>query len=150
MNELFQWYRDDKQNQLKDYLHIIEDSPVYPVIYDSNNVVCSLPPIINGEHSKLTPQTKNIFIEATGIDYPKLIKTLNTLIALFSCYCKKKFTVEPVNVVYPDGRVQLTPDFSPRDVMTNLKYLNTICGFELDSKKVKDLLVKMGVDSDVD
>lgn len=35
-------------NHLKHYLHIIEDKPVYPVIYDSNGVVLSMPPIING------------------------------------------------------------------------------------------------------
>ena len=35
-------------NQLKHYLGIIRDSPVYPVISDANGVVLSLPPIING------------------------------------------------------------------------------------------------------
>ncbi|CAF0808528.1 unnamed protein product [Rotaria sp. Silwood1] len=32
---------------LKRYITIIQDSDVYPVIYDSNNVVLSLPPVIN-------------------------------------------------------------------------------------------------------
>lgn len=45
------------------YLPIIRDSPVYPVIYDSNRVVLSLPPIINGEHSKIKLETKDVFIE---------------------------------------------------------------------------------------
>lgn len=36
-------------SHLRHYLHIIEDKPVYPVIYDSNGVVLSMPPIINGE-----------------------------------------------------------------------------------------------------
>lgn len=30
---------------------IIKDSVVYPVIYDANRTVLSLPPIINGAHS---------------------------------------------------------------------------------------------------
>ncbi len=34
--------------QLRHYLHIIKDKPVYPVIYDQNGVVLSMPPIING------------------------------------------------------------------------------------------------------
>ena len=38
---------------LKAYVPIIKDSPVYPVIYDSNNVILSLPPIINGMLSRL-------------------------------------------------------------------------------------------------
>lgn len=37
--------------QLKHYLHIIRDKLVYPVIYDSNGVVLSMPPIINGNKS---------------------------------------------------------------------------------------------------
>merc|ERR1719305_1158176 len=48
--------------QLKQYLPIIRDSPVYPVIYDKNRTVLSLPPIINGEHSKIKMETKNVFL----------------------------------------------------------------------------------------
>lgn len=58
--------------QLKQYLPIIKDSPVYPIIYDSNGVVLSLPPIINGDHSKITLDTKNIFIECTATDLTKV------------------------------------------------------------------------------
>lgn len=34
---------------------IIQSSLVYPVIYDANRVVLSLPPIINGQHSAVRP-----------------------------------------------------------------------------------------------
>ena len=37
-----------ENHKLKEYLHLIRDSPVYPLILDSNEVVCSVPPIING------------------------------------------------------------------------------------------------------
>ena len=37
---------------------MMQDSPVHPVIYDANGVVLSLPPIINGDHSKITLKTK--------------------------------------------------------------------------------------------
>ena len=62
----------------------------------------------------MTGNMKHIFIESTGTDYTKLTKSLNTLIACFSCYCKKPFTVEPVRVVYDDGTEKITPDFTPR------------------------------------
>lgn len=58
--------------QLKAFLPIIQDSPVYPVIYDSNGVVLSLPPIINGHHSRITLGTKNVFIECTATDLTKV------------------------------------------------------------------------------
>lgn len=75
-------YANDKV--LKEFLPIIKDSPVYPVIVDGNNVVCSLPPIINSEHSKIKLTTKNVFIEVTATDLTKAQIGLNVLISLFS------------------------------------------------------------------
>ncbi|XP_038303259.1 phenylalanine--tRNA ligase beta subunit isoform X1 [Canis lupus familiaris] len=67
--ELMNIYKTD--NHLKHYLHIIENKPLYPVIYDSNGVVLSMPPVINGNHSKITVNTRNVFIECTGTDFTK-------------------------------------------------------------------------------
>ncbi|CAE7939432.1 beta-PheRS, partial [Symbiodinium sp. KB8] len=50
---LMEFYRTDPSvKHIKPYVDIIADSPVYPVIYDKNRTLLSLPPIINGEHSK--------------------------------------------------------------------------------------------------
>lgn len=51
---------------------IIRDSPVYPVMLDTNNTVLSVPPVINGNHSKITLDSKNVFIELTATDETKL------------------------------------------------------------------------------
>ena len=37
------------ESHLKQYLPIIRDKPVYPVIFDANGIVLSMPPIINGK-----------------------------------------------------------------------------------------------------
>jgi phenylalanyl-tRNA synthetase beta chain len=37
----------ESHNKLKEYLHLIKDSPTYPVVVDSKGVVGSVPPIIN-------------------------------------------------------------------------------------------------------
>lgn len=86
-------YKTD--GHLKPYLHIIKDKPVYPIIYDSNEVILSMPPIINGnyhlyigyfimqyqiiynlcplgEHTKIGLDTKNIFIDVTATDLTKV------------------------------------------------------------------------------
>ena len=97
--QLMELYSTD--SHLKSYLPIIKDSPVYPVIYDANNVVLSLPPIINGEHSKITLNTKNIFFEVTATDLTKASIVLDTLVTMFSQYCDKPFTVEPVITELP-------------------------------------------------
>ena len=52
-------------------------APNYPVLYDAEDRVLSLPPIINGEHSRLSPETKNVFIECTCTDLTKGHQVLN-------------------------------------------------------------------------
>ncbi|CAA2996312.1 Probable phenylalanine--tRNA ligase beta subunit [Olea europaea subsp. europaea] len=109
-SELMEFYKSDLK--LKKFLHIIEDSPVFPVIYDSNRTVLPLPPIINGAHSAITLKTKNVFIECTAMDLTKAKIVLNTMVTMFSVYCERKFEVEPVEVAYSDGKSFIYPDLS--------------------------------------
>ena len=64
--ELMEHYKSDQK--LKHFLHIIEGSVVFPVIYDANRTVLSLPPIINGAHSAISLDTTDVFIECTATD----------------------------------------------------------------------------------
>lgn len=77
----------EEDSKLKGFLNIIKNSPVYPVVKDANGIVLSLPPIINGDHSKIKLETKNVFIECTATDYTKALITLNQVVALFSRFC---------------------------------------------------------------
>jgi phenylalanyl-tRNA synthetase beta subunit len=70
--------------KLKKFVPIIKDSPVYPVICDSKGVVLSLPPIINGAHSAITLNTRDVFIECTATDLTKANIVLNTVVTMFS------------------------------------------------------------------
>jgi phenylalanyl-tRNA synthetase beta chain len=81
-----------KDKKLSKFLHIIRDSPRYPIIYDGYGKVLSLPPIINGDHSKIKLSTKNVFIECTATDLTKAKIVLNTVVTMFSSYCKVPFT----------------------------------------------------------
>ena len=77
---------------LSKYLPIIRDSPVYPVILDANRTVCSMPPIINSNHSKITLDTKNVFIDITATDRTKVEIVNNILVTMFSQYTEEQFT----------------------------------------------------------
>jgi phenylalanyl-tRNA synthetase beta chain len=77
---------------------IAADSPVYPIIFDAHRTVLSLPPIINGEHSKIGLGTRNVFIECTATDLAKAHVVLNTVVTMFSEYCEVPFVIEPVRV----------------------------------------------------
>lgn len=51
-----------------DYAHLLEGMREYPLIVDSNDDVLSFPPIINGDHTTVTQQTRDFFIDVTGWD----------------------------------------------------------------------------------
>jgi len=80
--ELMDLYSTD--SHLRHYLGIIRDRPRYPVIRDCNGIVLSMPPIINGNHSKITVATKNILIECTATDLNKAKIVLDTIVCMFS------------------------------------------------------------------
>lgn len=63
---------------------MIRDSPVYPLILDNQDRVLSVPPIINSDHSKISIDTKNVFIEVTALSRPKAMTCLNTIVWSFS------------------------------------------------------------------
>ena len=143
--ELMTHYESDIK--LKKYLHIIRDSPLYPVVHDSNNVVMSLPPIINSNHSKITLHTKNVFIDVTATDLTKAQVVLNTLVAAFSQYCELKFSVEQVEVSYPDGTTLLTPDVSERQETVSLDYIRKSIGVNPSGSEIVSLLNRMSLKS---
>ncbi|KAL9246122.1 hypothetical protein vseg_019696 [Gypsophila vaccaria] len=140
-DELMDFYKSDLK--LKKYLHIIADSPVFPVIYDCNRTVLSLPPIINGAHSAITLKTKNVFIECTATDLTKAKIVLNTMVTMFSTYCETKFEVEPVEVVYSGVESHVYPDLSLYDMDVALSYINDTIGVSLEADEVTRLLKKM-------
>ncbi|KAJ9221242.1 hypothetical protein DTO169C6_6378 [Paecilomyces variotii] len=140
--ELMTFYEKDKH--LGKYLHIIRDSPVYPVIYDSNWTVCSLPPIINGDHSKIKLSTKNVFIEITALDKTKLEIVNKIMVTMFSQYTAEPFTVEPIEIVSEhNGESRQTPDLSPRTTQAEVSYINQCCDLKLTPTEIANLLTKM-------
>ena len=131
--------------KLGKYLYLLEGKQKYPVMMDSNGVIMSLPPIINSQHTKMTLNTHNVLIDVTGLDYTKCEIVLNTLIAMFSYYCKTPFTVEEVKVInQKTGEGKIYPDLKPRIFKTDIKYLKTLTGIsEITPEKIVQLLEKM-------
>lgn len=135
--------------QLKQYLPIIKDSPVYPVIYDSNGVVLSLPPIINGDHSKITLNTKNIFIECTATDLTKARIVVDTIVCAFSQYCNRKYTAETVEVVYPDNQIFHYPSLTYRTEVIDCNKATNYIGIKQTPEQIAQLLSRMSLKSKV-
>ncbi|GAM21674.1 hypothetical protein SAMD00019534_048490 [Acytostelium subglobosum LB1] len=144
--ELFDHY-DKTSSHLKKYLPIIQNSPLYPAIYDSNNTLLSLPPIINGDHSKITLNTKNVFFEVTAIDTTKANIVLNIMMTMFSEYCAKPFTLEQVEVVGVDGKSELTPHIEEKEIQASTKFINNTAGINLTPQEMVTMLQRMSLTS---
>ena len=150
------------------------------MIFDANRTVCSLPPIINGEHSKMSENTRNIFIEVTATDLTKAKIVLNQLVrsapppplciqvassihshglfvpcyqvTCFSEYCEDAFSVEPVRIVYEAGTSpdEVTPNLSNRTATADVDDINSTVGVTLEPGKICELLTKMQLASTYD
>lgn len=110
-DELFEVLKKDQK--LKKFLDILEGKPKYPVFYDAEGKVLSLPPIINSEATKITFDTKNVLIEITGTDLHKIEVCLAVLAGQFSSHCEgdSQFTIEQVEIVHEaTGKSEVFPN----------------------------------------
>lgn len=133
---------------LKPFVPIIKNSPLYPVVLDSEGTVLSLPPIINGSKSRITLNTKNVFIECTATDLTKANIVLDTVVAMFSEYAAVPFSVEPVTVNYvnDDNDVvnsYVTPQMYTRKETASVKLVNSLIGINVDPEPMAILCNKI-------
>jgi phenylalanyl-tRNA synthetase beta chain len=164
-DDLMTFYNTDPSvKHIKPYVEIISSSPVFPVILDSKRTVCSLPPIINGDHSKISLTTRNVFIECTATDLTKANVVLNTMVAMFSEYCEKPFLIEPVEVVYEEPvksgmgggdaliTSYLSPDLAPRVATVSHKEAVSLIGVtseQITPESAATLCTRMGLQASV-
>ena len=141
--------KDDPK--LGKYLYLLEGKEKYPVMMDRNGIIMSLPPIINSQHTKMTLNTHNVLLDITGTDKTKCEIVLNTLIAMFSCYCKNPFTVEEINVInYETNEGKIYPNLTPRKFKVDVNYLKTITGiYDILPDKIVKLLEKMELKAEI-
>merc|ERR1711865_28493 len=132
-----------KDRELSKYLDIIEDSPVYPVIYDSTEEVMSMPPIINGEHSKISVNTTDIFIECTATDLYRAKIVVNTMCAMYAEYCSTPFEIEAVKVINADGSTFMSPEMGYQGMEVEPGYVNRAVGITIDPTEMCATLEKM-------
>jgi phenylalanyl-tRNA synthetase beta chain len=149
-NALMEYYETEPSaKHLKPYVPIIKDSPVYPVIRDSEGAVLSLPPIINGDKSKITLNTTNVFIECTATDLTKANIVLDTVVTMFSEYCEPTpYVVEGVTVNYVDEADVITnsyisPSLSMRRERAGVEFCNSLIGIQLTADIMRALCDKV-------
>jgi phenylalanyl-tRNA synthetase beta chain len=125
------------------YKQLVDWAPKYPLLVDKDGKVLSMPPIINGELTKVTSQTTNLFLDVTGTDYKAVVRSLNVLATALS---DMGGTIETVRVKYPD-RTVVSPDFTPQKMKLRIAYANELLGLKLSEKQVVESLRKCRLDA---
>jgi phenylalanyl-tRNA synthetase beta chain len=115
-----------------DFAHLVKDR--YPLIYDKRGVI-SFPPIINSERTKVTENTKNIFIDVTGTDEKAVNQVLNILVCNIAERCGKIFSVKVSN--------KITPQLEPTEFTLNVDDVDKTLGLGLNENQITEALEKM-------
>jgi phenylalanyl-tRNA synthetase beta chain len=125
------------------YKHLVESAPRYPLLVDKDEQVLSMPPIINGELTRVSNGTRNLFLDVTGTDYNAVAKSLNILVTALADMGAK---IEKVTVEYVD-HTESSPDLSPQRMQLRVAYANEILGLHLTEPETIKCLEKCRLDA---
>ena len=130
----------------KDYAHLIEDFDKYPLILDKDDNVLSMPPIINGELTKLKEDTHNIIVDVTGTDERAVNQALNIICSSFA---EVGGQIKSMEVRYEDKTIK-TPDLTPQEMNVHVDTANELIGgTDLTAQDIHDLLLKARFDAEI-
>ena len=118
----------------------------YPLIIDKDEQVLSMPPIINGELTKLKEDTTNIIVDVTGTDERAVEQSLNIICASFAEVGGK---VKSMEVEYENETI-VSPDFTPKVRNVHVDLTNELIGgTDLTAEDIKGLLEKARFDANI-
>ena len=130
----------------KDYAHLIEDFDKYPLILDKDDNVLSMPPIINGELTKIKEDTHNIIVDVTGTDERAVNQALNIICSSFA---EVGGQIKSMEVKYEDKTI-VSPDLTPQEMNVHVDTANSLIGgTELTAEDIKELLYKARFDAEI-
>ncbi len=119
----------------RDYAKIVKDFPLFPLIIDGHDHVLSFPPIINGERTRVTIDTKNILLDTTGTDTRAVSVAVNIICTAMA---EAGAQIESVEI----GGVQ-TPTLAPAERTVSVTECSRLLGIDLSADMMASLLQKM-------
>lgn len=123
-----------------DYAHLLKDMQKVPIILDSNDAVLSFPPIINGDHTTVTTNTRDIFIDVTGLDIRACESALMLICLQLSVLGGK---IESVRVNTCEGK-DWSLDGSPIIHTVKRTLVEGILGNSFTDDQIEDAIRRMG------
>ncbi|HUV02030.1 MAG TPA: phenylalanine--tRNA ligase subunit beta [Desulfobacteria bacterium] len=134
------------------YRYILEDKDKYPLILDSDGKVLSFPPIINGELTRVTESTTELFLDVTGLNEHVSI----ALNIIATSLAERGGEIQTVVVRYPGGsggvvneHEKVTPNLEPTTMGVSVHESNVLIGLELDAEECATCCARMGLGATV-
>lgn len=124
-----------------DYAHLLDGLEKYPVIVDAESRILSFPPIINGDHTTVTADTTEFFIDVTGWDYRSCEACLMLIAMQLEEYGG---TIESVKVTSCDGLVKHLPNGDAIEHKLPTQLLNGLIGDTLEENQISSAINRMG------
>ncbi len=122
----------------RDYAHLLKGFEAYPMLLDSEGQVLSMPPVINSNTlGRVTPDTENLFLEATGSDFRVLSLGLNVLATALA---DRGGEISSVRLVYGQGDIRETPEFATSTMDLDPETCNGLLGLDMEMKEMIALL----------
>ncbi len=134
--------RDHPKGQ--EFGDIIKSFPKYPLLFDAEKKVLSLPPVINSNDlGRLLVTTKDVFVEVTGTHKQTTLQSLNIIITALA---ERGGVLEEVKVIYPDSSERL-PNLALTQREVSLNSINTTIGYNFGGPAVIRALKRMRMDA---
>ncbi len=127
----------------RNYSYIVKKFSRYPLLTDSNDIVLSFPPIINGEATRVSTETKNLFIDITSTNMKSAEDVLAVLLTAFADMGGKLETIE---VQYPTFK-KITPDLTASTMIIESAFINSLLGMNLSITEIIKYLNRSRLDA---
>jgi phenylalanyl-tRNA synthetase beta chain len=118
------------------YGPVLGEGKLYPVITDSQGTVLSFPPIINGDATKVTTKTRNMFVDVTSTNESVGNDVLAVVATTLAAAGGKLGSV----VIRGPGRAKKTPDLGPSQMPLDTKLIREVLGMDLTLAEIKKSL----------
>jgi phenylalanyl-tRNA synthetase beta chain len=134
----------EKHKKGQKYAYILEKFSKYPLIVDADQNVLSMPPIINGELTKLTIDTENVLVDITGTDLKAVNHALNIITTSFA---ESGARIKTMNVIYDDQTME-SPDLTPKEKILRVTNAQKMIGINSNSSQMVEMLRRVRLDAE--
>ncbi|KAL6121063.1 hypothetical protein NUSPORA_02082 [Nucleospora cyclopteri] len=132
--ELVSYYKKDKK--MIKYAEMIKNKTA---VFECNNKILSVPPLINSDISKISKETKNIFIEITGKDFHRVNQALIYILFNFT-----GGNIESIKLINDENSNCVeTPVIKKNTFKMSAKSINEKLKLNLSVDEIIDLLRRM-------